>query len=861
MLVAATCWGAARDSGPGTAGATAANAPDVAQLVRAMTLDEKLDLIGGTGFATRAIPRLSIPAFKMSDGPVGVRSPPPSTAYAAGIALAASWNPQLAQDIGTQLGRDARSRGAQFLLGPGVNIYRAPMNGRNFEYLGEDPWLGSRMAVGYIEGVQSQGVSATIKHFAGNNSEFARRTSDSVIDERSLREIYLPIFESAVKEAHVGAVMSSYNLTNGLYMSANPYLVDTVLKRQWGFDGVFMSDWGATHDAIAAANARLDLEMPTGVFMNRTTLGPAVRDGKVSLATIDDKVRRILALGARFGWFADNAADPAISRYNQAGREVARRGALQGSVLLKNDNALLPLDAKRVKNVAVIGPLAYPGVATAGGSGHVPPFTSVSLLEGISNKLREATVTYSRGIPTLRVLGMLNTYSTEASGGSPGIRVETFADASFSGAPLATRIERQFTTGTASFGGDPEFIAVLDSLPPAQSGPILANLLRAPPKTSVERWTGWYTPTAAGEHTISVQDGAGYRLLVDDKVIIDSSLPKAALRQARVSLDASPHKVRLEQTSPAAFGQPFWRVTLTRTGTWVDPLAKQLASRADAVVLAVGFEADTETEGADREFALPPGQEELIREISAVNPNTIVVVTAGGSVDASPWLERARALIAAWYPGQEGGAALTELLFGDANFSGRLPISWERRIEDNPSFGHYYYNEPQHPIQIAYREGVFIGYRGMQSADRRPLFPFGFGLSYTSFRYGNLKVEPAARGSSSLYTVSFDVTNTGARAGADVAQIYVGAVEQPVPRPKRELKGFARVELEPGETKHVTMPLDVRSFAYFDVKGKGWRADVGRYTIELARSSESIEARAEVKLPRTLKIAVGESGG
>jgi beta-glucosidase len=364
-----------------------------------------------------------------------------------------------------------------------------------------------------------------------------------------------------------------------------------------------------------------------------------------------------------------------------------------------------------------------------------------------------------------------------------------------------------------------------------------------------------------GDHTISVQDSAGYRLLVDDQPVIDSRIPKAALRQARVSLDARPHKVVFEQTSPAAIGRPFWRVTMTRDGTWVDPLAKQLASRADAVVLAVGFEADTETESADREFALPPGQEELIREISAVNPNTIVVVTAGGSVDAAPWLERARALVAAWYPGQEGGAALADLIFGDANFSGRLPISWERTMEDNPTFGHYYYNEPQHPNQIVYREGVFIGYRGMQMADRKPLFPFGFGLSYTTFRYANLKVEPAARGGSALYTVSFDVTNTGARAGADVAQVYVGAAEHPVPRPKRELKGFSRVELAPGETKHVTVPLDARSFAYFDVKGKAWRADAGGYTIELARSSESIEARAEVKLPRTLQVAVGPGGG
>lgn len=871
----AACWGATPDGTPAPAAKGEPNAARVSQLVRDLTPEEKLDLIGGTGFATRAIPRLGIPAFKMSDGPVGVRTPPPSTAYAAGIGLAASWDPQLAHDIGTQFGRDARSRGAQFLLGPGVNIYRAPLNGRNFEYFGEDPYLGSRVAVGFIGGVQSQGVSATIKHFAGNNSEYARNTSDSVIDERALREIYLPIFESAVKEAHVGAVMSSYNLTNGKYMSANPYLVDTVLKQQWGFDGVFMSDWGATHDGIAAANARLDLEMPSGQFMNRTTLVPAIRDGKVSAATLDDKVKRILGLAARFGWLDHPEADLAISRYNQAGRQTARAGALGGMVLLKNANDLLPLDASRVKNIAVIGPLAHPAVATAGGSGHVPTFTSVSFLEGISNKLGDgATVTYARGIPTLRILSMLSQFSTAQMNGQPGIRVDTYADASLSGGPRVTRIERQFTVGSAGFGGDPEFLTLLDSLPPGMGQQIMGSFGSPPQKATFERWTGWYTPGASGAHTVFVQSSTGYRLLVDDQLVIDSSrIPKAALRHAGVVLSAQPHKVVFEQTTPASFGLPFWRVGVVRDDSFVEPLAKQLAARADAVVLAVGFDSDSESEGADREFALPPGQEQLIREISAVNPNVIVVVTSGGSVDAAPWLDRARSLVAAWYPGQEGGAAFADLLFGDANFSGRLPISWERVSQDNPSFANYYYNEPQHPNQIVYREGIFTGYRGYQQANVTPLFPFGFGLSYTAFKYSNFKIAPesagdaraseaahaANSGGNPLYVASFDVTNTGRRAGADVAQIYVGAAKPAVPRPKRELKNFARVQLAPGETRHITLLLDARSFAYYDVRGKAWRADAGPYSVELARSAESIESSLDVALPHTVTVSVSDS--
>src|SRR5689334_6466304 len=324
-------------------------------LATQLTLEESIDMLGGTGFATRAVPRLGIPSFNMSDGPSGVRSPGPSTAYAAGIGLAATWDPDLALEVGRQLGRDARARGSRYLLGPGVNIYRAPMNGRNFEYFGEDPWLGSRIAVGYIRGVQEESVSATVKHFAGNNSEFARHTSDSQIEERALREIYLPIFEAAVKEAKVGAVMSSYNLINGTHASANPSLTRDVLRKDWGFDGVLMSDWGGTYDGVGAALAGQDLEMPTGRFMNRETLLPAVRDGKVSRDSVAASVRRQLRLADRFGWAALPPADLTVPRLNPAGSAVARRGALEGAVLLKNDNNVLPIDPKRVKTVAVIG--------------------------------------------------------------------------------------------------------------------------------------------------------------------------------------------------------------------------------------------------------------------------------------------------------------------------------------------------------------------------------------------------------------------------------------------------------------------------------------------------------------------------
>ena len=829
-------------------------AQSVEERVRSLTLEEKIDLIGGTGFATRAIPRVGIPAFKMSDGPVGARSPAPSTAYAAGIGLAASWDTALAREIGTQLGRDARARGARFLLGPGVNIYRAPLNGRNFEYFGEDPFLGQRIAIDYVNGVQSQGVSATIKHFVGNNSEFARQTSDSAIDERTLREIYLPIFEGAVKQAKVGSVMSSYNIANGTYTSENSYLVQQVLKKEWGFTGLYMSDWGATHSAVAAANAGLDLEMPSGRFMNRSTLLPAVKEGKVSEATIDDKVRRLLGLAERFSWMTTPAPDLSIPRYNQAGRQAALNGARKGMVLLRNEQGLLPLDLNRVKTIAVVGPNAFPATPTAGGSGKVPSFNPVSFLTGISDKLgSRVNVTYLPALGSLRVMTMLTPFKTTASGELAGVTVESFDNAGLKGAPATTRVEGQFSTGTPGFGGDPDFLQMLDTLPPDRMQQVMASLMSGPRDSHFERWTGWFTPTASGDHTLFIQNSATYRVLVDDELVVDAArVPAAAVRHVRLPLDAKAHKVVLEQAGSALGGNRFWRVGLIRDDELVDPTVRKLAAQADVVVVAVGYDADTETEGADREFELPPGQDRLIQEVAAANPNTVVVVTAGGSVDVSAWIDKVRALIMAWYPGQEGGTALAEALVGEINPSGHLPISWERRFSDNPVAASYWYNDPKADNRIVYREGVFVGYRGYQKSGTKPQFPFGHGLSYTTFEYSNLKVRAAPP----LYVATFDVKNTGSRFGAAVGQLYVAPGKSRVARPKRELKGFARVELAPGESRSVSVPLDARAFTYYDVSSKRWQADAGTYAIELGASSEHIAVRKNVKLSRPLTVAV-----
>ncbi|HKE55679.1 MAG TPA: glycoside hydrolase family 3 C-terminal domain-containing protein, partial [Pyrinomonadaceae bacterium] len=677
-------------------------------LLSQLTLEEKIDLLGGVdGFFIRDTPRLKLPRFKMADGPIGVRNFGPATAMAGGIGLTATWNPELAERVGTEIGRDARAKGVHFMLGPGVNISRAPMNGRNFEYFGEDPFLASRIAVGYIKGMQSQGVSATIKHFLGNNSEFDRHNTDSVIDERALREIYLPVFEAAVKEAQVGALMNSYNLTNGSHMSENKYLLSDVLKKEWGFEGVVMSDWGGTYNGVEAANGGQDLEMPAGAHMNRKDLMPAIEKGQVSMATIDDKVRRILRLAVRFGWLDREQTDWSIPRYNQRGRQMALNAARESLVLLKNEGSLLPLNKGKIRSILVVGPDAYPAVPVGGGSARVEPFSSVSFLEGLSNYLGpDIQVHYARGLGTFAEMAEATAFTTAAANGQPGMNAEYFSNPELQGPTLSSRIERRMNFGQGS-------------------------RMVVPTEAVASRWTGYYTPQAAGPHDLFVhttgENSGAYRVYVDDKLVLDSWTDNKALATyVTLSFDQTPHKVVLEHRGRMGpFGARL-RLGIVPAGKFVSEEAKKLATKVDAVVVAAGFDPETESEGADRSFALPPGQNELIQEMASANKNTVVVITSGGSVDMTSWVDRVPALLEAWYPGQQGGTALAEVLFGDVNPSGRLPVSFERRWEDNPVHDNYY-PEPG-TRRIVYKEGVFVGYRGYEHAGTKPLFPFGAGL-------------------------------------------------------------------------------------------------------------------------------------
>lgn len=801
----------------------------VKDLVGRMTLEEKIDMLGGfEAFYIRPNERLGIPKIKMADGPLGVRNYGKATAFPAGIAFAASWNKDLTRTYGEMIGKEARSKGVHIMLAPGVNIYRAPMCGRNFEYYGEDPYLAAKMTAAYVTGVQSQGVVATVKHYAANNMEYDRHNVSSDVDERTLREIYLPAFRAAVEEGGVGAVMTSYNLINGIHASQHQHLIREVLKGDWKFDGLVMSDWTSTYDGVAAANAGLDLEMPSGQHMNRDTLHPAIKAGKVSVATIDDKVSRMVRVMFRFGFFDRPQLDSSLPLYNPDSRQVALQAAREGTVLLKNSENLLPLDRTKITSIAVIGPTAHPAVTGAGGSSKVEPFRSVSPLDGIIALAGpNIKVYYAAGVDydldmIFRQAQFFNMpFRNEVVRGLKG---EYFANAELSGMPAVTRTDRQvrFDWGESS---------------PSPGMP--ADNFSA-------RWTGKIRADAAGDYEFFVQGDDGFRLSVKGQLLIDEWRDQAAtLKSAKMRLAAGEEAdIRLEYfehggSAELSFG---WRkVTDAKESE-----APRLAARADVAVVCVGFNSNTEGEGFDRSFGLSKDQQDLVKSVSAVNKKTIVVVVAGGNVGIADWVGDVGGLLHAWYPGQEGGTAIGEILFGDVNPSAKLPASFEKKWEDNATFNSYYAKDGK----LQYSEGVFLGYRHFDKKGLEPLYAFGFGLSYTTFEYRNLSITPTSRAADPKVIVKFEVANTGVREGAEIAQVYVGEKNPAVPRPVKELKGFEKVWLKPGESKSITVELGTPSFATYDVAKKNWVVKPGQFEVSVGSSSRLIRFSKEVTLSK-----------
>lgn len=671
---------------------------DIEALVSQMTLEEKASLCSGLDFwHTKGVERLGIPPIMLTDGPHGLRKQRasadhlglfdsvPATCFPSAAGLASSWDRELIYQVGVALGEECQAEDVAVLLGPGANIKRSPLCGRNFEYFSEDPYLSSRMAASHIQGVQSQGVGTSLKHFAANNQEHRRMTSDSVVDERTLREIYLASFEYAVKEAQPWAVMCSYNKVNGTYASENEYLLTDILKEEWGHEGFVVSDWGAVNERVDGLAAGLELEMPASGGANDRKIVEAVCSGKLPEEKLDRAVERLL----RVIFKAVDQKKPGASYDADAHHALARKVARESMVLLKNEDGILPL--RKGGKIAVIGELAVKPRYQGGGSSHIKPTKLEDIREEIVKSAgSKAQVIYAQG------------YDLQ-------------------------------------------------------------------------------------------QD-------VTDDALVEE--------------------------------------------------AKRTAVQADVAVIFAGLPERYESEGFDRtHLRLPDNQIRLIEAVAGVQSRVVVVLSNGAPVEM-PWLGSVKGLLEAYLGGQALGGAIADLLFGDANPCGKLAETFPQRLEHNPS----QLNFPGEGDRVEYREGLFVGYRYYDAKQIEPLFPFGFGLSYTTFEYSNLVVGKKSIRDDEQVTVSVDVTNTGSRQGKEIVQLYVRDVESSVIRPVKELKGFAKVDLQPGETKTVTFTLGKRSFAYYNVELKDWHVESGEFEILIGRSSRDIVLKDTLQVESTQVI-------
>ena len=802
-----------------------------------MTLEEQVSLLSGADFWTTVpVERLGIPKIKVTDGPNGARGAGSLVAgvnaacFPVAIALGATWDPALVERMGVALAGQAKSKGASVLLAPTVNIHRSGLNGRNFECYSEDPMLTAALAVAYIQGVQSQGIAATIKHFAGNESEIERQTMSSDIDERALREIYLPPFEQAVKKAGVMAVMSSYNRLNGTYTSEHPWLLTKVLREEWGFDGIVMSDWFGSHSTAATVNAGLDLEMPGPTRDRGEKLVAAVGNGEVKPETVREAARRILTLLERVGAFekVPDLSEHALDLPED--RALIRKLGAEGAVLLKNDG-ILPLQKAGLGHVAVIGPNAAEARVMGGGSAQIAAHYRVSPLEGIRQALSNAnSIHHATGCRNNR---LINVFSGE-------MRVDYFKGRDLTEPVIATE--------TASKG---EFFWF--DLPSSELDP---NEFSA-------RMTASYVPTESGEHVFGMTNAGLAKLFVDGKLVVngydgwargDNYFGTANVEQRQgIHLEAGQsYKVVVEYCSSATTEEGI-NLTAVRFGV-EKPLgeeamldAVQKASDADVVLLFVGRDGEWDTEGLDLpDMRLPGRQEELIDRVAAANANTIVVLQTGGPIEM-PWLGKVRAVLQMWYPGQELGHAVADVLFGDVEPGGRLPQTFPKRLSDNSAMVGDASVYPGKDGHVRYAEGVFVGYRHHDTRNIEPLFPFGFGLGYTRFSWGEAQASATRMGAEGV-TVTVDVANTGDRTGSELVQLYVRPPVSALERPDKELRAFAKLRLMPGEKRTASLVVRPRDLSYFDERIGAFRAIAGRYEFLVAANALDIRSAVAIEL-------------
>ncbi len=795
----------------------------ITELVDSMTLSEKVSLLSGEDFwSLPAIDRLGIGKLRVTDGPNGARGGGSliggvkAAAFPVGIAIGASWNVDLAEEIGAAIADEVKSKGAHVSLAPTVNIHRTVTNGRNFECYSEDPVLTGKLAVGYIKGMQAKGVSATIKHFAGNESEIQRTTMSSEIDERSMREIYLIPFEMAVKDAGTWGIMSSYNKINGTYAAENHWLLTEVLRGDWGYDGIVMSDWFGSRSTEPTVNAGLDLEMPGPTRDRGEKLIKAVEDGKVSQERVRDSAFNILRLMERTGAINDHRPHEEFADDRLEHRALIRRAGAEGSVLLKNEGNILPLAKAAPGKIAVIGPNAKVAQIMGGGSAQLNAHYRVSPWQGL-----------------IQTLG-----GTERLVFAEGADNNKFA-------PLLTGAFTAEYFDSRDLSGPVVHTDIIENVQLFMFGRLADG--KVDPRAFSMRLTGTYIPHIGGEHVAGIFSTGPARVLVDGVVVgnawddwkngttffeegCDEATGRVELQEGHVHHVviefASKESVTLSFSAlQAGLGKPLGDADITAAVT--------AAKGAETAIIFAGRNGEWDTEGADLpHIKLPGRQDELIAKVAAANPNTIVVLQTGGPVEM-PWIDTVPAVLQAWYPGQEAGNAIADVLFGDAEPGGRLPQTFPVKWADNPSHSQDPEVYPGHNGKVRYEEGLFIGYSHYDKTGIAPLFPFGHGLSYTSFSWSNLRLE--ADGENVI--VSLYVTNTGNRTGQEVVQIYVEDIAPILPRPHRQLKAFSKLTLSPGDTQTARCLLKPRDFAFYDTKSASWISRKGEFTIHAAASA------------------------
>ncbi|QNQ08887.1 beta-glucosidase [Sphingomonas alpina] len=807
----------------------------VDDLMARLTLEEKVSLMAGaTGMTGQAVPRLGIPEVKMTDGPTGVRSPEgrPATVFPVGVAIAATWNPALAQQVGGAIAEEARGYGASVLLAPTVNIVRTPRWGRNFETYSEDPWLTTQIALGYVRGVQDKHVGVSIKHFAANNQETNRFFTNSAVDERTMRELYLPAFETVVKTLDPWSVMASYNKLNGTYAGENRWLLADVLKTEWGFKGFVVSDWGATHTTAKAINAGLDLEMPGPPQHFGAKLLAAAKAGEVTPAQIDETARRMVRLIVRSGVIEGTAGTGGMVG-GPAHAAISQRAAEEAIVLLKN-SGVLPLDPA-IKTLAVIGPNAAKARIQGGGSSAVQPFDAIATpLDALRAALPGVTIVYQPGVDSEEVPPAAEAamFSPDAGRSKKGLTQSYYAMADQSGAPVATDVATAF----------------LKRISGNVAGPQSANYLSL-------RWEGLFWAPVSGRYEFSIRGTGKGSLLFDGKTLIDKSTAAVpdnrdvigfpvGRRTASIELEAGKaYPIRLDYSNGKSIYESLnFGVRVPRPSL---EAAVAAARSADAAIVIVGSNSLTEGEGYDRSsIDLPGDQDKLVSAIAAANRKTVVVVNAGAAMTMK-WKDEVPAIVDMWLTGQSGPAALAGILTGKVNPSGRLPVTFPASDGDDV-------------IKIdagtsTYGEGLLVGYRSFDARSVKPLFAFGHGLSYTSFDYGKPVAPPRIKAGDTA-KVTLDVRNTGKRDGMEVVQLYVAPVDRAATEPVKQLKAFAKVAVPAGGVKPVALTLDRRAFATYDVAAKAWMVRPGRYRLLIGAASDDIRAVKEIEITGTARV-------